>query len=212
MRTSITGVFDFPSPSRVFVNTAAMCHVTHADPRCLASCVLIAELISSILRGADISTPAATDATIEAVLAQTLVAVPLKDHQAEFVDYCQVRSRDLALLELDNLRSGIGYTNKTMAAGLYGLRSVESFEVTMTRLVREAGDADTNGAVCGAMLGARLGYAGLPAAWLRSMPHTNWLAAKLVPFLRLVLERADALKGVPEPEAFAKAAGHCVIS
>ncbi len=210
MRTSICGVFDYNSPSRVFANTAEMCHVTHADPRCLASCVLITELISAILRGADISTPTATDQLIDLVLQQTLQAVPLGEHEAEFRQYVNERSRDLAKLELDDSRAGIGYTNRCMSCGLFGLRSQESFEVTMNRVAREAGDADTNGAVCGALLGARVGYARLPAAWIRSMPHTDWLAAKVVPFLRLVLDRAEKLKELPEPAAFGKAS-NCVI-
>ena len=41
----------------------------------------------------------------------------------------------------------IRYTYKCMAAGLYGLRSQQSFERTITELVEQGGDADTNGAV-----------------------------------------------------------------
>jgi ADP-ribosyl-[dinitrogen reductase] hydrolase len=36
----------------------------------------------------------------------------------------------------------------------------------LERVVRLAGDADTNGAVAGAMLGARFGASAIPTSWL----------------------------------------------
>ena len=86
----------------------------------------------------------------------------------------------------------VGYTLKCLGSGLFGLRSQEGFIPTMTRLVREAGDADTNGAVCGAMLGARLGYDGLPADWLAAMPNKAWLDRKVVDLIRLMMDRHTA--------------------
>jgi len=42
-------------------------------------------------------------------------------------------------------------------------------------LVLEAGDADTNGAVAGALLGARVGYSKLPKDWLDGLVEKEWL-------------------------------------
>ena len=211
MRTSITGVFDYFSPSRVFAHTAAMCGVTHADPRCLASCVLTSGIISAILRGSDISSPQKIESLIEQTVEQTIAAVPLGEHEADFREYTK---KNLAQLELDDAH-GIGYTLKCMGSGLVGLRSEESFEITLNRLAREAGDADTNGATCGALLGAKLGYARLPAEWIRALPHRKWLGDKLVPFIRLVSERANKLRSEPELIAASAAANasnsKCVV-
>jgi hypothetical protein len=77
----------------------------------------------------------------------------------------------------------IGYTLKCFGCGLVGLRSDLSFEHTMQLVAREAGDADTNGAVCGAMMGVRLGYRALPLEWLRALPNKQWLDRKIVAFL-----------------------------
>jgi hypothetical protein len=160
MRTSICGVFDYKDMARVHANTKAMCKVTHADPRCIASCILITTAIAGILQGALIDTPEQTEAFLQQCLARTLQAVPTLQGEELAVFQQYFAMRDLAELKLDD-PPAIGFTNKCMASGLFGLRSQESFAVTITRLTREAGDADTNGAVCGAMIGARRGYDGL---------------------------------------------------
>ena len=51
MRTSIIGVQDFSYIPTVLENTKAACHVTHADPRCLASCVAVTTAIALMLQG-----------------------------------------------------------------------------------------------------------------------------------------------------------------
>lgn len=76
----------------------------------------------------------------------------------------------------------IGYTLKCLAAGLFGLRSTSSFADTLQHIARQGGDADTNGAVCGALLGAKIGYRALPAEWLQALPHKAWLDRKVAAF------------------------------
>ena len=77
---------------------------------------------------------------------------------------------------LDEPRS-IGYTYKCLGAGLWGLQSEASFATTLQTLVAAGGDADTNGAVCGALLGCRLGWSQLPQEWVAQLPHAGWLEA-----------------------------------
>jgi hypothetical protein len=54
----------------------------------------------------------------------------------------------------------------------------ELFESLITNLIMEGGDADTNGAVAGALLGAWLGYSRFPAHWAEGLAHKEWLAHK----------------------------------
>lgn len=39
----------------------------------------------------------------------------------------------------------------------------------------QAGDADTNGAVAGALLGCKLGASTLPDSWRDGLKHKDWL-------------------------------------
>ena len=39
----------------------------------------------------------------------------------------------------------------------------------------QAGDADTNGAVAGALLGCKLGASEIPDSWLAGLKHKDWL-------------------------------------
>jgi len=49
-----------------------------------------------------------------------------------------------------------------------------------------------NGAVCGALLGCKLGYRKLPMNMLAAMPHKSWLDAKVVKFLQLMKAGSSA--------------------
>ena len=95
--------------------------------------------------------------------------------------------RDLAL---DEPRA-IGYTYKCLAAGLWALRAADTgadFATAIRALVAEGGDADTNAAVGGALLGCRLGFSALPGEWVAQLPHRAWLEAhvqKLLVMLRV---------------------------
>lgn len=54
-----------------------------------------------------------------------------------------------------------------------------------------AGDADTNCAVAGPLLGALFGLEGLPSHWLKGLKHRDWLLAKADAVLWLVLEEQE---------------------
>lgn len=100
--------------------------------------------------------------------------------------------RTLAELDLDE-PGKIGYTYKCLASGFYGLRSTDPFDKTLDALIRYGGDADTNGAVCGTMFGARYGYRQLPYNWLKEMPFKKWFDKKIIGALKHihVIEETD---------------------
>lgn len=86
----------------------------------------------------------------------------------------------------------IGYVYKCLGSALVSLRlamrqTAEAngplimetcFEEVMVDLIMEGGDADTNGAAAGALLGAYLGYAKLPSHWTLGLAHRDWLVHK----------------------------------
>ncbi|MDP9438847.1 MAG: ADP-ribosylglycohydrolase family protein, partial [Actinomycetota bacterium] len=58
-----------------------------------------------------------------------------------------------------------GWTVYTSRLALRSLLDAEDFRSGLERVVRLAGDADSNGAVAGALLGARFGARGIPLGW-----------------------------------------------
>lgn len=91
--------------------------------------------------------------------------------------------QNLPALNLEEPNS-IGYTYKCLGSAVYlftrqfpedvdGRREV--FKTVMTELTLEAGDADTNAAVAGALLGARLGLEGLPKEWVDGLRHREYI-------------------------------------
>lgn len=50
MRSAVAGIPFFWDDVIVRGNTEAMCQVTHADPRCIASCVMVTSLVAEMLR------------------------------------------------------------------------------------------------------------------------------------------------------------------
>ena len=59
-----------------------------------------------------------------------------------------------------------GWTVYTTRLALLGLLDAPDFRSGVEGVVRLGGDADTNGAVVGALLGARFGVGGIPPDWL----------------------------------------------
>lgn len=104
------------------------------------------------------------------------------EQRTEFLWYTN-KDRTLQDLQLDE-RDKIGYTYKCMASGFYGLRSTRSFSETLNDLIREGGDADTNGAVCGSLYGARYGIRALPLDWIEKMPHLQWFHERIVKLIK----------------------------
>ena len=78
-----------------------------------------------------------------------------------------------------------GYVVETLATVLHFLHATRSFEEALVGVVNRGGDADTTGAIAGAIAGAYHGTAGLPRRWLRRLDpeikdEAEWLGDRLV--------------------------------
>ncbi|KAI8503647.1 hypothetical protein Bbelb_186180 [Branchiostoma belcheri] len=165
MRTSILGVHQFWDLDSVGENAKLFCQTTHADPRCVASCIAVTTAIAQMLQG---------ETDVEKIIHNSFSrASAYLDHKKQ-VDELRwyMDPRQLQELQLD-APGVIGYTYKTLGAGFWALRQ-NDFRTAIERITMEAGDADTNAAVAGALLGCKLGMKSLPETWLK-MPHKNWL-------------------------------------
>lgn len=185
MRTSILGVWDYKDPKRVKHNAESVCKITHYDPRCTGSCVLICSAISAILRNISIDT-ILYEAHIEA-----------KKYDPRISEYLE-KAQSLEDLELDeglDLDAGmpgkIGYTLKTMGAAFWALQKATSYENGISKIIQEGGDADSNAAVAGALLGAKFGFSSIPQHLIDNLLNKASLASRLEQFIFL-LEHHDS--------------------
>ncbi|KAF9906210.1 hypothetical protein BX616_000780 [Lobosporangium transversale] len=108
---------------------------------------------------------------------------------------------NLAQLDLGE-GSTMGYTFKCVGVGFYAVTRHEDpqpidsayngpaglFRGIMEQVTLEAGDADTNGAVVGSLLGARFGIEkGIPSSWWTELRHFEWLNHEVNDFAERVL-------------------------
>ena len=62
-----------------------------------------------------------------------------------------------------------------LQVGMWSITTPLVLEHALTAVVSGGGDTDTNGAVAGAVLGARYGVQGIPDRWLECVPQPGRL-------------------------------------
>ncbi len=66
-----------------------------------------------------------------------------------------------------------GYVRHTLIAGFWALMNCDSFEESVVKIVNRGRDADTCGAVAGALCGAYYGVRGIPESWLGTLKRAG---------------------------------------
>ena len=131
-------------------NAAASAAITHADPRCIASCVAIATIISRIFQGANISTQKDRELEIArafCVASKHLDGGDIDELSKTMLSY-QYGTDGLSEL---NLSQDIGYTYKPVAVACFVFVLARDYKEAITMITMEGGDADTNAVVAGAL-------------------------------------------------------------
>lgn len=158
MRTSIVGLF----PKAVEECASNICRLTHYDPRCVGSCVIVSELIHSLVYSdKGLSYHQISD-----------IGRKYDERIPEFIDLSL--SPDIRALELQD-EDSVGYTLRTLAAALWAYWHARTFEEGLLAVVRAGGDADTNAAVACAILGAKFGYQAIPAEYKEGLIYREQL-------------------------------------
>ncbi len=137
--------------------------VTHYDPRCVWSSVAFNGALALSLGG---GSPDLEE------LARLLDGAGAPAAVGEAVR--RVRGCALGDLGLDD-RDTMGYTLKAMQVGLWALQQLPDFETVLVEVVDAGGDTDTNGAVAGAVMGARVGLSGVPPRWRNNIRDPDYL-------------------------------------
>lgn len=145
MRTAIIGL----KKENVAQTAEDVCKLTHFDPRCVGSCVIVSEIINHLIWHDE-----------QLSYSQIMTIGNKYDKSiAEYIDKAYYNG--IESLELDE-PSSIGYTLKALGSALWCLFHANDFEEGLLRVVNGGGDADTNAAVACAMLGAKFGYTSIP--------------------------------------------------
>jgi len=169
MRTSIVGLL----PTDVEQNAADICRLTHCDPRCVGSCVIVSELIHAHVYGLPVP-------TYEQIIATSR---KYDDRIAEFITLSQ--NQDIKALGLQE-EGSIGYTLKTLAAGLWAYWHADTFQDGLLTVVRAGGDADTNAAVACSILGAKFGFNAIPSEYVDGLIYRDQLEEVIQGMMELI--------------------------
>lgn len=165
MRTSVVGLL----PENVSEHAENICKLTHPDPRCIGSCVIVSEIIHSLVYEGE-------ELTLDRILQ---IADKYDDRIRPFVEIAN-NSTDIESLELTGLEQG--YTLKTLSAALWSLWHCDTFKDGLLQVVNAGGDADTNAAVACAILGAKFGYESIPEDYIKGLAEEsrmNFISSQL---------------------------------
>jgi len=169
MRTSVMGVLK----GSVEEMAADVCKLTHYDPRCVGSSVIVSLVIHNLVYN-------------DYVLSVDEVVQMGKKYDESIEEYVRFASNpNIEVLQLDE-RGKTGYTLKTLSAALWALWHPTNFVDGLVAIVNEGGDADTNGAPAGAVLGARFGYNAIPAEYTEGLNRYKDLKRNFETLLKII--------------------------
>ncbi|XP_076109483.1 ADP-ribosyl-[dinitrogen reductase] glycohydrolase-like [Mytilus galloprovincialis] len=193
MRTSIVGIHMYWSLDDVTKNARDFAKTTHHDPRCQASTVAVSVAIATMLQGKHMDKKGnfiVKDIIQDAYkYASTCLETDTEKKDLMFYLTCE----NIEDLKLDEAKK-IGYTYKSMGTGFWALKQ-DDFRKTITNIVMQGGDADTNACVGGALLGCKLGMSALPKSWVTKLLHKDWLDNEIKKYFEMMKwERMDKSK------------------
>lgn len=159
-------------PGDLFVAAPALSALTHADERCRTACLAVTLVVAALVRG----DPA------EGAVLEALAAIDGREG-AEELEYLV----GAAGIErpIDGPDQGFVFFTAGVAMRIAGER--RPFDRGLLDVVALGGDADTNAAVAGALLGAMHGTQALPAAWLGHLQDRSAIVEEARALARLAV-------------------------
>ena len=148
-------------------NTVCSAAVTHWDSRCIWSSVFVNLAIASLIREPPdaalrlVERAEQARETLGDALAPFGVDAPAPPAVTNALDATEITTPDEIGLDGPDM----GYTLKAMQVALWCVHRAADFEEALIAVVNAGGDTDTNGAVAGAVLGARFGLDAVPRRW-----------------------------------------------
>ena len=159
-------------PGRLVRASLDSARVTHAEARASWGTVAVNQAIAHLLNGGTI-----TDAPAAAV-----VGIPNSE--------VREAALDAAKRQRDEVRSG-GFVLETIGASFWSLLNSGSAREAIEMAVALGDDADSTGAVTGALAGAAYGVSALPTTWLETVQFRERLESEAARLL-VLSEREQA--------------------
>jgi ADP-ribosyl-[dinitrogen reductase] hydrolase len=153
-------------PSRLVRDSLDSARVTHAEARASWGTVAVNQAIVHLLEGGAIAKAAAA----------AVVGIPNRE-------VCEA-VRSAARRRGHEVRSG-GFVLETIGASFWSLLNAGSAREAIEMAVALGDDADSTGAVTGALAGAAYGVSALPTAWVETVQFRERLVSEAVRLLAL---------------------------
>lgn len=153
MRCAPVAILRCRDHQRLIADSRLSSRITHPHAECQWSCALLNMVIAGLLIGEE---PRAAIARANEYISAQPETVPQVPARARWA---------IKAGEADKPPS-TGYVLDTLQASLWSLVFSDSLEDALVRAVNLGGDADTIGAVTGALAGAAYGFADIPDRWL----------------------------------------------
>ena len=179
MRCAPVAIARRRQPELMVRDTADTCAVSHYAPASQWSCVIVNVAIAMLLSGGvpdlqKLLSEARADGCPDLVAEAREAGVPTGLLESA------MRGRpvpgDTRWMRGGQRRGVRGHTVMTMQAGLWAATTPLNFEDALIELVNSGGDTDTNGALAGAVLGARYGASAIPMRWTAHVAQRDRLA------------------------------------
>ena len=174
MRCAPVALASLNDPRNLVRQSAISSVVTHFAPICQWSCILVNASVSLLNLGLRPDLTAIYKAALldgmPDLLAQSesdgipfdvFAAIDRGESLPESADWLRVNQRL------------IGHTLLATQVGLWAATVPLGFEEALVHVVSSGGDTDTNGAVAGAVLGARYGMDAIPTRWVDCVPESD---------------------------------------
>ena len=134
-------------------DATAASRITHYDPRCVGGCIAVATAVALLVRGGKDADEAISRAASAGGAVSDDVRMVIERGTTKKPEQLTVDGQDM------------GFVLETLELAFSALANAATLEDGLVAVVARGGDTDTNGAVAGALLGAKFGKAQVPERW-----------------------------------------------
>lgn len=202
MRTAPVGCFKFWDLNEVIKNSVNFGCATHFNDVCMVCTILLSLLIAK-----NIQKQSSRDCNVDKKMSEDeidkTIEVAFDVVEKNFSDKFDVAANKQEIMKFLNAKSfeeldlsgrRIGYVLRATGAAVLALRKGLDFVEALSTVLRWAGDADSNAAIVGGVIGAVVGFDKIPSNLMKYLFTGNW---EYVEFARMC--KAMNIDAPPSP-------------